>query len=161
MQSNWDGSWALVEILIECGFSGSTRQYRRNQALTLLAALFRNQILQETAPPKLKDRSIAALCGKVVSEFNIVVEGGGGSSEAGQTASPVIKPRFLCELLNLTHAMYLAGAHTDKSWGDIVDVLNKLRNCIPKNRHFHDVKKAYNKVCAPLKIKVVQGCEKR
>merc|ERR1711971_1445114 len=32
---------------------------------------------------------------------------------------------------------------------------------VPKNRNFHEVKRAFNKISAPLKIKVVQGNEKK
>merc|ERR1711890_16374 len=73
-----------------------------------------------------------------------------------------IKPKFLCELLNVTHGLYLAGASENLTqWKEIVTLLEALRSHIPKNRYFQDVKKAYNKACAPLKIKVIQGCEKR
>ena len=151
MQSNWSGSWELVDSLISCGFSPNMRIFRRNQALTLLSALLRNQALQESAPKELKAKLLGSLCKKLVAEFHNYIKDSG-----------TVKPRFLCELLNITRGLHLAGADSYKTeWNHILDVLEKLRAHIPKNRHFQDVKKAYNKVCAPLKIKVVQGCEKR
>ena len=151
MQSNWSGSWELVHSLISCGFSTNMRIFRRNQALTLLSTLLRNRVLQESAPKELKAEVLETLCDKIAAEFNQYIKDSGS-----------IKPRFLCELLNITRGLHLAGADGYKAkWKDILDVLEDLRAHIPKNRHFQDVKKAYNKVCAPLKIKVVQGCEKR
>merc|ERR1712150_386481 len=40
-------------------------------------------------------------------------------------------------------------------------ILEKVRDKVPKNRNFHEVKRAFNKISAPLKIKVVQGNEKK
>ena len=151
MKVNWSGSWSLIEDLIECGFSSTTRLFRRNQAFTLLNAFLRNQSLQESAPQELKIRVLNTICDKLIDELNQYIKGNND-----------VKPKLLCELLNITHGLYLAGASADTTrWKGIVEVLETLRNHIPKNRHFHDVKKAYNKACAPLKIRVIQGCEKR
>merc|ERR1712241_1081189 len=35
------------------------------------------------------------------------------------------------------------------------------RDKVPKNRNFHEVKRAFNKISVPLKIKVVTGSEKK
>merc|ERR1739844_519964 len=40
-------------------------------------------------------------------------------------------------------------------------LLEKVREKVPTNRNFHEVKRAFNKISAPLKIKVVQGKEKK
>ena len=151
MNVNWPGSWSLIEDLITFGFSSTTRLFRRNQAFTLINAFLRNKSLQESAPHELKIRVLNTLCDKLIDELNQYIK---GSSD--------IKPRFLCELLNITHGLHLVGASADTTrWKEIGEVLETLRNHIPKNRHFHDVKKAYNKACVPLKIRVIQGCEKR
>ena len=40
-------------------------------------------------------------------------------------------------------------------------LLEQVRDKVPKSRNFHEVKRAFNKISAPLKIKVVQGNEKK
>ena len=151
MKINWFGSWSLIDSLIENGFSSGTRFFLRGQAFTLLNAMLRNESLQKLADKDKKEKSLNALSTGVVAEFNKYIA---GNSD--------LKPRFLCELLNITHGLHLAGGSTVISqWDAVVKVLENLRNHIPKNRHFRDVKKAYNKAAAPLKLKVVQGCEKR
>ena len=151
MKINWAGSWSLIEDVVTCGFSSDTRLFRRSQAFVLLNAFLRNQSLQQSAPQELKIRVLNTLCDKLITELNQYIK---GSSD--------IKPRFLCELLNIAHGLHLVGASAyTTQWKEILEVLETLRDHIPKNRHFHDVKKAYNKACAPLKIRVIQGCEKR
>ena len=151
MKHNWVGSWSLIEDLIKYGFSSTTRLFRRSQAFTLLNAFLRNQSLQDLAKKDLKTQVFNTLGDKLIEEFNQYMAGSNDT-----------KPKFLCELLNVTHGLYLAGANENPTqWKEIVALLESLRSHLPKNRHFHDVKKAYNKTCAPLKIKVIQGCEKR
>merc|ERR1719510_1629963 len=151
MKINWVGSWSLIEELILYGFSSTTRLFRRSQAFTLLNAFLRNQSLQDLAETDFKSKVFNNLGDQLIKEFNHYIEG-----------SNDVKPKVLCELLNITHGLYLAGASENLTqWKEIVKLLETLRSHIPKNRHFHDVKKAYNKACAPLKIKVIQGCEKR
>ena len=151
MKMNWFGSWSLIDSLVENGFSSNTRFFLRGQAFTLLNAMLRNESLQKLADKDIKTKVLNGIATKLVEEFNKYIA---GNSE--------LKPRFLCELLNIVHGLHLAGGNTVISqWNDVIKVLQSLRNHIPKNRHFTDVKKAYNKAAAPLKIKVVQGCEKR
>ena len=151
MKINWVGSWALTEDLIACGFSSDTRLFRRGQAFTLLNAFLRNQSLQEMVKQDVQKEINTKLCNNLIAELKKYVS---GNSD--------IKPRFLCELLNITHGLHLAGASTTLAqWKEVESLLESLRCHIPKNRHFQDVKKAYNKTCAPLKIQVIQGCEKR
>ena len=151
MKINWVGSWSLIEDLITCCFSSTTRLFRRSQAFTLLNAFLRNQSLQDLATKDLKTKVFSTLGDKLIEEFNQYMAGSNDT-----------KPKILCELLNVIHGLYLAGASENLTkWQEIVALLESLRSHIPKNRHFHDVKKAYNKACAPLKIKVIQGCEKR
>ena len=151
MKINWSGSWSIIEDLITHGFKTNTRHFQRSQAFTLINAFLRNKPLQESAPHDLKRDVISTLCDKIIAEFNQYID---GSSDT--------KPRFLCEMLNITHGLHLVGASAYVTqWNKVIEVLEIMRNHIPKNRHFHDVKKSYNKACAPLKLKVIQGCEKR
>lgn len=111
----------------------------------------RNQSLQELAEQDIKMKVYTTLCDNLIAEFKHYV-----------TGNSDIKPRFLCELLNITHGLHLVDANKSLAqWKDVESLLESLRGHIPKNRHFQDVKKAYNKTCAPLKIQVIQGCEKR
>merc|ERR1712039_111518 len=67
---------------------------------------------------------------------------------------------MLCELLHLSFGLHLSGAKC-VPWDDMGQILEKVRDKVPKNRNFHEVKRAFNKISAPLKIKVVQGNEKK
>merc|ERR1712088_703405 len=71
-----------------------------------------------------------------------------------------LKHKMLCELLHLIFGLHLSGAKC-VPWDDMKQILEKVRDKVPKNRNFHEVKRAFNKISAPLKIKVVQGNEKR
>ena len=154
MKMNWMGSWSLIEGLIEKGFSSNTRFFLRGQAFTLINAMLRNENLQKLADKDMKAKALNDIATNLVKEFNRYI--------AGESD---FKPRFLCELLNITHGLHLASKVNSNTiisqWSDVVKSIESLRSHIPKNRHFQDVKKAYNKAAAPLKIKVVQGCEKR
>ena len=77
----------------------------------------------------------------------------------GQKHFLIIVFRYFCELLNLTLALHNAGAG---SIDLLKDPLEGMRDIIPKNRHFQDVKKAFNKVGVVFNIKVVtQGDRKK
>merc|ERR1711997_1031673 len=71
-----------------------------------------------------------------------------------------LKHKMLCELLHLIFGLHLSGAKC-VPWDDMKQILEKVRDKVPKNRNFHEVKRAFNKISAPLKIKVVQGNEKK
>jgi hypothetical protein len=60
--------------------------------------------------------------------------------------------------LNLTLALHNAKA---ESIGLLKDPLEGIREIIPKNRHFQDVKKAFNKVGVVFNIKVVTQSDKK
>ena len=146
IQSNWKGSWKLIPNIIEKAFDAKTRLFRRNQALSFLSAAFKNQNLQESAPAKTKSKAVATLEEKILLEL--------------KAANGTTKPRYLCELLGLLYALYVSKAPLN--WdGKVKEALEDFRENVPKNRHFQDVKKAFNKIGAPLKVKVVQGSEKK
>ena len=71
-----------------------------------------------------------------------------------------LKHKMLCELLHLIFGLHLSGAKC-VPWDEMKAILELVRDKVPKNRNFHEVKRAFNKISAPLKIKVVQGNEKR
>merc|ERR1712062_63079 len=71
-----------------------------------------------------------------------------------------LKNKMLCEILHLIYGLYLSGAKC-VPWDDMKQILEKVRDKVPKNRNFHEVKRAFNKISAPVKIKVVQGNEKK
>ncbi len=64
----------------------------------------------------------------------------------------------MCELLNLTLAVHTADP---SSTDELKDALEKMREIIPKNRHFQDVKKAFNKVGVVFNIKVITQNDKK
>ena len=71
-----------------------------------------------------------------------------------------LKHKMLCELLHLIFGLHLSGAKCVQ-WDEMKLLLEKVREKVPTNRNFHEVKRAFNKISAPLKIKVVQGKEKK
>jgi hypothetical protein len=71
-----------------------------------------------------------------------------------------IKPRYVCELLGMLHGMHTSNVE-GVDWTRVAAAMEKFRDNVPKNRNFHDVKKAFNKIGVLLKIKVVQGSEKK
>merc|ERR1712179_302107 len=153
-----NASWTRIldfapQKLIQSGFEDSkTRQFRKTQALSLLSALLSNQILRKK---KGISKAISACGQKIQNEFKNIVE---KDDEA-------IKPRYLCELLNLTKILYSnTSGSQEPSLVDRESIkphLEAFRQKIPKNRHFQDVKRAFNKICVVLKIKVIQGSEKK
>jgi len=72
---------------------------------------------------------------------------------------------MVCELLHLIHGLHGLSDLDDKKdildWDEMKKLLEKLRAKVPKNRHFQDVKKAFNKISAQLKVQVVMGSEKK
>merc|ERR1719259_1219613 len=71
------------------------------------------------------------------------------------------KPRYLCELLNLVSVLRLHGAESADQWTELVESLRKVRDFLPTNRHFRDVKKIYNKTCTPLNINAITAADKK
>ena len=148
MQSNWLGSWNLADKFVKNAFDPKIRQFRRTQALGLISTLFHNQTLVENAPADVKVDKIALEIGThFLKELERYQQNGD------------LKPRYLCELLNIMHGLYVSKCKLD--WSQIKTALEEFREKVPKNRHFHDVKKAFNKIGATLKIKVVTGSEKK
>ena len=73
-----------------------------------------------------------------------------------------LKPKMVCELLHLIHGILSLENNSDLvDWDEMKTILEKLRAKVPKNRHFQEVKKAFNKVSVPLKIQVVQDSDKK
>jgi hypothetical protein len=143
LQGTWEGSLILLPKLIEDGFAKETRMFRKTQAMSLLSAVFHNPILRGQVEPSLNVNLIS----KIIEAVEIYMKGAD------------MKHRFLCELLHLTHGLYLTSPDSD--WDNLKCLLEKLREKVPKNRHFVDVKKAFNKISVLLKIQVVQGSDKR
>merc|ERR1712080_228636 len=69
-----------------------------------------------------------------------------------------LKNKMLCEILHLIYGLYLS---KPESIMGMKRLLEQVRDKVPKNRNFHEVKRAFNKISVPLKIKVVQGSEKK
>ena len=71
-----------------------------------------------------------------------------------------LKNKMLCEILHLIYGLYLSKIESIE-WEDFKSLLERVRDKVPKNRNFHEVKRAFNKISVPLKIKVVTGSEKK
>lgn len=71
-----------------------------------------------------------------------------------------IKPKYVCQVLAILHGLRIS-ALDDVDWKEVAEALEAFRERVPKNRHFQEVKRAYNKIGAMLKLKVVQGSEKK
>ena len=50
MTSNWAGSWLLAEKLVKNGFNPEIRQFRRTQALAMIASMLHSSALQVDLP---------------------------------------------------------------------------------------------------------------
>ena len=145
LQGSWSGILPIVPKLIEGGFSHETRPFRRIQALTLLSTLYHNSNIRD----KIDENLTADLAKKLIQSLDTFVKG-----------DINLKHKMLCELLHLIFGLHLSGAKC-VPWDDMKQILEKVRDKVPKNRNFHEVKRAFNKISAPLKIKVVQGNEKK
>ena len=156
LQGSWSGILNLVPKLIENGFSNETRNFRRIQAVTLLSTVLHNPNLKvvELSNFKLKPDDLKILSSKVTELLNTYL-----------TNQINLKPKMVCELLHLIHGLHglkeIQGFEDIVDWTEMKNCIEKLRAKVPKNRHFQEVKKAFNKVSAPLKIQVVQGSEKK
>jgi hypothetical protein len=148
IQSNWPGSWKFLEKLVSCGFDASVRPFRRTHALALLTALFSNPNIRELQPQKIVSQSLKVIEEKLLAELS------------GLFAEPeALKARYLNEILSLLNALRTSQAKVD--WEKFKVVLPKFKSNVPKNRHFKDIQRAYNKLATPLGIEVVKGSEKK
>ncbi len=139
----------MIEKLINFGFSTDTRLFRRTQAMSLLNTFMQNSNLRG----QLGKKKVDVLVTSIVDAFN-----------AYMTNPEQVKVRFLCELLNLTRSLLNiseAKLVTEKHREMIKTTLETLREKVPKNRHFQDVKKAFNKIAVVLQMKVITGSEKK
>ena len=145
MQGNWSGILSIVPKLTEGGFSHETRPFRRIQAVTLLSTLYHNANIRD----KIDENVTEDLAKKLMQSLDTFVKG-----------DINLKHKMLCELLHLIFGLHLSGAKCVQ-WDEMKLLLEKVREKVPTNRNFHEVKRAFNKISAPLKIKVVQGNEKK
>lgn len=145
MQSNWEGSWTLVPEIAKHGFDLKTRQFRRTQAIFLLSTLYHNKALVETGAKAVRQKIEKDLEQKCIHEL--------------KTATEASKPRYLCELLSLLKGLHQSEAKIN--WKKVAEALEEFRENVPKNRHFQDVKRAFNKIASSLKLKPVTGSEKK
>ena len=157
LKSNWIGGWTLSSKLIESAFDPKIRQFRRNQALELLTEIFRNCNLLSKAPENV-DHQMAILGEKISENLSKTPD-----------ADSNVKARSVCDLLILLHALYQANKKLlAKDEGEmpafwiekVAKSLNQFRDKVPKGRNFRDVKSAFNRIAAPLGIRVIQGSEK-
>merc|ERR1712008_163143 len=122
-----------------------TRPFRRIQAVTLLSTLYHNPNIRD----QIDENLTSDLAKKLMTSLDTFVKG-----------DINLKHKMLCEPLHLIFGLHLSGAKC-VPWDEMKAILELVRDKVPKNRNFHEVKRAFNKISAPLKIKVVQGNEKR
>ena len=124
--------------------------FRRIQAVTLLSTVLHNPNLKTEI--ELQDlKNLGANVQNLLNDYlNDKVN---------------LKQKMVCELLHLIHGLHglshLNGKKDILDWDEMKKLLEKLRAKVPKNRHFQDVKKAFNKISAQLKVQVVMGSEKK
>ncbi len=145
-QGNWSGATAIMPKLVEAVFSNDVRLFRRIQSVTLLNTLYHNGNLREQIDAKLSQQLFDKLS-QLLSDF---VDGKAN-----------LKHKMLGEILHLIFGLHLTDVKKAQEWSKMANILEKVRDKVPKNRNFHDIKKAFNKISVPLNIKVVQGNEKR
>ena len=148
IQASWPEGLKLYDIIAENAFATSTRPFRRIQATSLLSTLLKSPTVENA------DANLAEIIQNLGDRVLMSLKSYSQGAE--------MKPKFLCEVLNVVRSMQAVGADSRfSSWPELCEVLEKVREKIPKNRHFHDLKKAFNKACAPMKIMLIQGSEKR
>ena len=141
LQGSWEGAWPLAAKLIKYGFDSNIRQFRRSQAITLLSVLYRNKNIEN---PKLRRASTQLLKEPLLAELKGNVES---------------KPKYVHELLTFLQALHASGEDLD--WKEVVSVLQELRAKISKEKRFQDVRRAFNRICVPLKMEVLQGSDRK
>ncbi len=151
--SNWAGSWALAEYLVERSFDTKTRHFRRTQGLSLIASLFHNLNLPDPSGD-LKSRIAASLTDRVSADLRAYASSEGGS------AGGDLKPRYICELLSVVHGLKISKVE-GVDWEAMREALAAFKENVPKSRNFQEIKKAFNKVGVLLNLQVVKGSEKR
>ena len=113
--------------------------------MTLLSTVYHNNNLRE----KIDAKTTKNLSNQICQILGVFVKG-----------DKNLKHKMLCELLHLIFGLHLSGSKS-VDWDKMKELLSKLREKVPKGRNFHEVKRAFNKISAPLKIQVVQGNEKK
>merc|ERR1719464_1387314 len=145
LQGSWSGILSIVPKLTDGGFSTETRPFRRIQAVTLLSTLYHNPNIRD----QIDENITSDLAKKLITSLDTFVKG-----------DINLKHKMLCELLHLIFGLHLSGAKC-VPWDEMKAILEQVRDKVPKNRNFHEVKRAFNKISVPLKIKVVTGSEKK
>ena len=144
IRSDWSSIARVADKLAEFTFSKKTRMFKRSQGLELLTALIRGN------KNSLKD--FESITAHIVTDLDAYIKGEKGGR----------KPRFLCETLNLINVLRVSKADENNAkWTELVEKLKELKGFMPSNRHFRDVKKAYNKTCSPLGIGPITAADKR
>ena len=145
MNGNWNGILSIVPKLVEGGFSTEVRGHRRINSVTLLSTLFHNANLRSSVEAK----DVKALLEKLTQTLTAFTQG-----------EMDLKNKMLCEILHLIYGLYLSKSESI-DWDEMKTLLEQVRDKVPKNRNFHEVNRAFNKISVPLKIKVVTGSEKK
>ena len=145
LNGNWHGILSIVPKLVEGGFSTEVRGHRRINSVTLLSTLFHNANLRSSVQAK----DVKALLEKLTHTLTAFTQG-----------EMDLKNKMLCEILHLIYGLYLSKSESI-DWDQMKTLLEQVRDKVPKNRNFHEVKRAFNKISVPLKIKVVTGSEKK
>ena len=146
LNGNWHGILSIVPKLVEGGFSTEVRGHRRINSVTLLSTLFHNANLRSSVQAK----DVKALLDKLTHTLTAFTQG-----------EMDLKNKMLCEILHLIYGLYLSKSESIDWEGQMKTLLEQVRDKVPKNRNFHEVKRAFNKISVPLKIKVVTGSEKK
>lgn len=140
------GALTWAADLTQYAFASDTRPYRRTHAIGLLTALLRSPALaDQNNKLEVKDL-LAPLVSKLCVELKDCIRTSGA------------KPRYFCEILNLVLALH---STNEPSITCLKEPLEEMWDFIPTNRHFQDVKKAYNKVATLFKIKLVMHSDKK
>merc|ERR1712029_784711 len=134
----------LADKLTGLTFSPKLRGYKKSQGVHMLVALARLQGQKSEAE------------GKAAVMDDGLLEGVTAELIACAVSTKDKKPRYLIELLTLVSVV--AGGKGREGWNPpqgLLDSLNQVREVMPNNRKFRDVKKTFNKTCVPLGIPAI------
>lgn len=165
----WEGNWTLAPLLVAAAFNPEVRPFRRNQAIDLLMAFYKNhRLFSATDESQMKiltemERSISENSIKMLTQLT---KSATLKDMAGETKDTLmaqgVKQKFVCELLKL---LLLIRQSHEKSevknsidWQAVTSALILYREAAEMATN---TKAAYNKLCHVLNISLKKGAKRK
>ncbi|XP_046980290.1 myb-binding protein 1A isoform X1 [Schistocerca americana] len=165
----WEGNWTLVPFLVSAAFSPEVRPFRRNQAIDLLMAFYKNHRLLSAASEH--QMKILAEIEKSISENSIKMltqlakssslKNAAGDAKDALTAQGV-KQKFVCELLKLLllirHTHERCKVKNSVDWQAVASALTLYKEAAEMSTN---TKAAFNKLCRVLNISAKKATKQK